>query len=170
MMYAVCVSGTEHRNCARVRSPPTPLEGGYASSKTTIGHILFRAVGDDRAKIQGLVGFHARWRRIDDVNGRDCECGVYHRQFHRYHGNPSASKFIAPVESFWLSLSWWDFRFGLRCCEPGTILVCLWNWPSFLGTRSKHSRRDSFGRHTEDRAVDILATNVALLAAGSRLS
>ena len=153
--------------------PPTALERvAYAVEQNDHrGTFYFAQLAtDSRERFQRLGWFsRRRWRRIDDVDGRDRKRRIYHRQFHRYERQSVCVEGVSRQSNHSGSArAGGIFRFGLRGCEPGTILVCLRTGQGILGTRSKHSRRDSFGRQHRRSRGGYFATNVAPAWRGGR--
>ena len=79
--------GVANRIAREFDHPPTESERVARRDHSRLPrHVLFRATGyGARGGFQG-PGRLSRcgWRRIDDVDGRDRERGIHHRQFHRH--------------------------------------------------------------------------------------
>ena len=155
--------------------PPTALERiAYAVEQNDHrGTFYFAQLATEAPKgSKGLVGFPWRGRRrLDDVDGRDRECWLYDRKLHGYERQSICIKSVSrganhsgPTRSGGL------FRFRLRGCEPGTILVRVRFGEGVLGTRSRHPRSDSSGRQHRRSRCGYFASHVeALACAGRRL-
>ena len=155
--------------------PPTALEQvAYAVEQNDHrGTFYFAQLATAAPKgSKGLVGFHGAggggsMMSMDAI----VNAGIYDRQFHGHERQSICIESLSrganhsgPARSGRL------FRFRLRRCQPGTILVRVRIGEGVLGTRSRHSRSDSSRRqHRRSRRGDFASHVEAPACAGRRL-
>ena len=128
--------------------PPTELERvAYAVEQNDHrGTFYFAQLATAAPKeIQGTSGISRRGRwRLDDVDGCDRERRIYDCQLHGYQRQSICIESLSRCANHSGSTrSGRLFRFRLRGCKPGAILVRLRPGQGVLGTRPRHSRSNS---------------------------